>query len=230
MKNVLIVEDDPALHANIKEAFRADDWHTESAFDGNIAHRLLSKHEYDLVVLDINLPGKNGYEVTKELRQKNSRCPVLMLTAFDELEDKVAGFEAGADDYLTKPFYTKELLLRAHALVKRSESSAVTNAMQTEFTFDDIIIRNDIKKVTRQGVVIDLTAREYQILFRLIRAQGELVSKRELIKEIWGTAFDANTNTIEVYINFLRKKLDKPFAKNTIKTRIGFGYYLEATK
>lgn len=229
MKNVLIVEDDPALHANIKEAFRADEWHTESAFDGNIAQRLLSKNEYDLVVLDINLPGKNGYEVTRELRQKNSRCPVLMLTAFDELEDKVTGFEAGADDYLTKPFYTKELLLRAHALVKRNDVSANTVHTQSEYAFDDIIIRDDIKKVTRLGQVIELTAREYQILFRLIRAQGELVTKRELIKEIWGTAFDANTNTIEVYINFLRKKLDKPFNRNTIKTRIGFGYYLEAT-
>ncbi len=226
MRTVLIVEDDPALHTNIKEAFRADDWQTESAFDGNIASRLLNKNEYDLIVMDINLPGMNGYEVVRELRKKNKQSPVLILTAFDELEDKVTGFEAGADDYLTKPFYTKELLLRSHALLKRADQSVSAAEAKTEYHFDDIVIRDDVKKVTRGGKIMELTSREYQILFKLVKAQGELVTKRELIKEIWGTAFDANTNTIEVYINFLRKKLDKPFDKNTIRTRIGFGYYL----
>lgn len=221
------MEDDPALHANIKEALTAEGLHTESVFDGTLAEKLLSKNTYRCVILDINLPGKNGYEVCRALRSRGADTPVIMLTAFGDLDDKVSGFDAGADDYLTKPFYMRELLLRVRALVKRAENPEARGAEQP-ITADDITVYPEKAKVMRQGKEVALTPREYQILLKLLKNKGELVSKRELIKEIWGSAFDANTNTVEVYINFLRNKIDKPFGRSSIKTKVGFGYYFDS--
>lgn len=227
MKKILIIEDDPDLNRNIKEAFNEEQIETDVAFDGLIAEKFLKKGNYDCVILDINLPGKNGYDICSDFRIYNTSTPVLMLTAFDELEDKVQGFNSGTDDYLTKPFYMKELILRVQALIKRRNAENILPENSEAVTFDDIVIHPKTTKVLRQGTELTLTAREYQILLRLVQAKGELVLKRDLIKEIWGTSFDANTNTIEVYINFLRKKVDKPFSKDSIKTKVGFGYYLE---
>jgi len=227
MKRILIVEDDPTINQNIKEALKTASFHAESVFDGFLAEKMLKKHKYDCVVLDINVPGKNGYEVTREFRKSNTTTPVLMLTAFDELEDKVEGYDSGADDYLTKPFYMKELVLRINSLIKRSAAAKNGDDNNSTIVAGDIVIERGTGKVTRQGKDVHLTPREYQILVRLIQAKGELVPKKELIREIWGTNFDANTNTIEVYINFLRKKIDKPFGRDSIKTRIGFGYFFD---
>lgn len=227
MKKILIVEDDPDLSRNIKEAFNEEKIETDVAYDGLIAEKFLRKGNYDCIVLDINLPGKNGYDICNDFRKYNSTTPVLMLTAFDELEDKVQGFNSGTDDYLTKPFYMKELILRVQALLKRANPENSQPENNETISFSDILIYPKTSKVLRQGVELTLTAREYQILLQLVLAKGELVLKRDLIKEIWGSSFDANTNTIEVYINFLRKKVDKPFEKDSIKTKIGFGYYLE---
>lgn len=201
--------------------------HVEFAYDGTIAEKMLRKRNFDCVILDINLPGKNGYAICKDFRSYNTHTPVIMLTAFDELEDKVQGFDCGADDYLTKPFYLRELLLRVHALLKRSDNlNHDTN--KSIIVAGDLSVNQQTKKVTRQGQEIALTPREYQILLKLVQHKGELVSKQELVQEIWGNIVDANTNTIEVYINFLRSKVDKPFAKNTIKTKIGYGYYIDS--
>lgn len=228
MKQILLIEDDPDLNHNIKEALQAEGWHVNAVFDGLLAEKMLLKSKYDCLILDINLPGKNGYDVCKDFRQFDAGTPVIMLTAFDELEDKVKGFDCGADDYLTKPFYMRELILRINSLIKRSEKLQNQTRQEPVIKASDILINTDQKKVTRQGVEINLTPREYQILLRLLEAKGELVAKKELIKEIWGTSFDANTNTIEVYINFLRKKIDKPFGKNSIRTKVGYGYYFES--
>src|SRR5690606_14987429 len=160
----------------------------------------------------------------REFRQYNTQTPVIMLTAFSELDDKIQGFNCGADDYLTKPFFMRELLLRVHALLKRR---SYTKSNAEIITVDDIIINPGTKKVTRQNQEIMLTPREYQILLKLTENKGDIVSKSDLINEIWGRTFDANTNTIEVYINFLRNKIDKPFSKNSIKTKVGYGYYLD---
>jgi len=226
MKKVLLIEDDPVLHNNIKEGLCAENIHVESAYDGIIAEKILKRNYFDCVVLDINLPGKNGYDLCKEFRTFNKFTPLLMLTAFGELEDKVKGFDCGADDYLTKPFYIKELALRIKSLIKRSKNQ-ITNNESKYIKTTDIVIDVSNKKVTRQGKEITLTPREYQIIVKLINAKGELVSKKDLLEDIWGSSFDANTNTIEVYINFLRKKIDRPFNKNNIKTKIGYGYYFE---
>jgi len=222
--NILLIEDDNTLNQNIREALKAEGMQTTWLYDGLLAERILKREVFDCVIMDINLPGKNGFELCREFREYNLHTPVLMLTAFGELDDKVQGFNYGADDYLTKPFYMRELVLRIKALIKRKNT--IKNTGST-INAGDITIHLHTKKVTRQDREIILTPREYQILVRLMENKDEIVSKTALIKEIWGTSFDANTNTIEVYINFLRKKVDKPFGKNSIKTKIGFGYYLD---
>lgn len=227
MKRVLVIEDDPDLNNNIKEALSGENMLIDTVFDGLIAEKILKKEKFDCIVLDINLPHVNGYDLCKRFREYNSATPVLMLTAFDELEDKVQGYDSGADDYLTKPFYMKELVLRINSLIKRRNNNTSLEDLSPVVVFGDISIDSSLRKVTRQGVEVALTPREYQILLRLILSKGEIVPKKELIKEIWGSAFDTNTNTIEVYINFLRKKIDKTFSKNSIKTKVGFGYYID---
>jgi two-component system, OmpR family, response regulator len=224
---VLIIEDDPTLNKNINEALTAENLNTECVFDGLLADRMLKKNNFDCIVMDINLPGKNGFDLCKDFRQYNMNTPIIMLTAFGELEDKVQGFDCGADDYLTKPFFMRELTLRIHSLIKRSKQNYSADTSKSILIADDITLNDTQKKVIRQGKEISLTPREYQILLRLMENKGEIVSKSDLVKEIWGSSFNSNTNTIEVYVNFLRNKLDKPFAKNTIKTKVGYGYYLD---
>lgn len=221
---ILLIEDDQTLNQNISGALKAEAINTMSLYDGLLAERILRRQSFDCIIMDVNLPGKNGFDVCRNFRQYNANTPVIMLTAFSELDDKVQGFNCGADDYLTKPFFMRELLLRVNALVKRRSSS---NDLNTIISVDDIVVDPRTKNVTRQGKIISLTPREYQILLKLLENKDEIVSKNDLIAEIWGKTLDANTNTIEVYINFLRNKLDKPFGKNSIKTKVGYGYYLD---
>ncbi|HLW15467.1 MAG TPA: response regulator transcription factor [Flavobacteriaceae bacterium] len=224
-KKILLVEDDVQLHTNIKEALIADGFEVEGAFDDVIAERMLKTNTYDCLLIDLNLPGKNGYEICADFRETDAHTPILILTAFDSLDDKVKGFEHGADDYLTKPFYIRELILRIHALLKRS---VVQETDEEEYSLHGIHVNHTRKKVTRNGQDIDLTRREYQVLLMLLKRNGDFVSKKELIEAIWGSATGMHTNTIEVYINFLRNKMDKPFKTENIKTKIGYGYYIGA--
>lgn len=224
---LLIIEDDLDINHNIQEALLAESYLVDAAYDGMMGEKLLMRNRYDCVILDINLPHKNGYDICRLMRGNGMTTPVLLLTAFDELEDKIQGFDVGADDYLTKPFYMKELLIRIKSLIKRS-SQPVTGGTQSEkLHFKNIFIDTKNATVKKNGEAVHLTPREYQIQRVLVEAKGELVSKKELIREIWGTLFDANTNTIEVYINFLRNKMDKPFGDHLIKTKVGYGYYLD---
>ncbi|NLN26002.1 MAG: response regulator transcription factor [Bacteroidetes bacterium] len=223
---ILVVEDEATLNKNISDALISENFRVESAFDGLLAERFLKKESFDCVIMDINLPIKNGYDLCKEFRKYNTQTPVLMLTAFDELEDKIKGFDSGADDYLTKPFFMKELVLRVNSLIKRSRNQK-SNPTGEIIQVGDITINLNNKRVTLQNKEISLTPREYQILIKLSENIGEIISKKELVKEIWGTSIDINTNTIEVYINFLRNKIDKPFDRNFIRTKVGYGYYLK---
>lgn len=225
---VLIVEDDPTLNRNISEALTADSIISESVFDGLLAEKILNRGSFDCIIMDINLPGKTGFDLCRDFRVVNTETPVLMLTAFSELEDKVKGFDCGADDYLTKPFFMRELILRIKSLVKRNKSNGLHQKKNETIVAGDITIHPAHKKVLRQGKEVALTPREYQILLKLCENKGEVISKSDLIKEIWGSSFDTNTNTVEVYINFLRNKLDKPFDKKSIKTKVGYGYYFES--
>src|SRR5690606_4451928 len=142
---------------------------------------------YDCIVMDINLPHRNGYELCRMFRQYNTSTPILLLTAFDELEDKVQGYDSGADDYLTKPFFMKELILRINSLIKRSRQFSVQDESAI-LVFEDIVINQRKKSVHRNNQELELTPREFQILLRLVRARGELVLKKELIREIWGSS------------------------------------------
>lgn len=227
MKKVLIIEDDPELNRNIKDALTAENMQVESVYDGLLAERLLNKSDFDCILLDINLPGKNGFQLAKEFRMHNTSTPILMISAFSELEDKVEGYEMGADDYITKPFYMRELILKINSLIKRSRNAVGKPKKDAIIIAGDLQLNTESKEVTRQGIAINLTPREYQILLKLLESKGEIVSKQNLVQQIWGKSFDANTNTIEVYINFLRKKIDRPFGRESIKTRIGYGYYFE---
>ncbi len=226
---ILIIEDDPILAQNINEALTSDNFVVENVYDGILAQKLLAKQAYDCVILDVNLPGITGFEICKNFRSYNTSTPVILLTAFAELDDKIKGFDNGADDYLTKPFYMRELILRINSLIKRSESNGSIPTSE-KIVLNDITINLSQKKVEKKGKEITLTPREFQILVRLCKNRGDVVSKSDLIKEIWGNSVDANTNTIEVYINFLRNKIDKPFGDNTIKTKVGFGYYIETNE
>lgn len=219
---LLVVEDDVTISKNIKDAFEADGWNVTCVYDGQLAQRLLEKEQFDCVVLDINLPSVTGYKLCENFKRHNTVTPVIMLTAFGELEDKIKGFDCGADDYLTKPFYMKELTLRVNSLFKRSKANHQLGNIEKEIVSKDIVLDLKQKTVTKDGVLMDLTPREFQILKRLLTHKGEVVTKSELITEIWGKSVDANTNTIEVYINFLRNKL----GKETIKTKVGYGYYI----
>ena len=223
---ILIIEDDHTLSQNISEALSAEGFITDVVYDGLLAARKLHKEEFACIVMDINLPGKNGFDLCREFRETNRLDPIIMLTAFSELEDKVQGFDCGADDYLTKPFFMRELIIRIQSLIKRNQNKE-NQASNPFFISGDITLNTAKKIVLRQGQEISLTPREYQILLKLMEKSGEIISKAELIESIWGGSFEANTNTIEVYMNFLRNKLDKPFGKNTIKTKIGYGYYLD---
>lgn len=224
---ILVIEDDPSLNKNISEALRAEGYIVVEAFDGLLAERFLKKEALDCVVMDINLPGRSGYELCRNFRTYNTHTPVIMLTAFSELEDKVTGYNYGADDYLTKPFFMRELLLRIKAVLKRSSSSNSETETSEILTSGDINLNKTTKKVYRQNQEINLTPREFQILELLLEQNGDFVSKDDLISKIWGGAFNFNTNTIEVYISMLRNKVDKPFDANSIKTKVGYGYYLD---
>ncbi|MBN8651103.1 MAG: response regulator transcription factor [Cytophagales bacterium] len=223
MQQILIAEDDTNIASDLKQQFQNEGFEAEVVFDGVLAEKIILRKTFDCIILDINMPGKNGLEVCKAVRTQKITAPILMLTAFGEVEDKLTGFENGADDYLTKPFFFKELLARVKALLKRG---ARQNEPAQVLTISDLMIDLSTKTAARGGVAIKLTAREFEILTALAEAKGGVVSKKTLIKKIWGTLVEVNTNTIEVFINSLRNKIDKQHEVKLIHTRPGFGYVL----
>jgi DNA-binding response OmpR family regulator len=225
MTEILLIEDDPALNHNITESLSAEGMRVETAFNGHEGEKLYRRQAFSCVVLDISLPGLNGLELCKRIREADKLTPVIMLTAFDEIGDKVKGYESGADDYLTKPFYMQELILRIQALTLRRRETRASGVIR----MGEIAIDTRHKKVSVSGKEILLTSREYQIIMLLVEAGGEPVSKKTLIREIWGGNLDTNANTVEVFINFLRNKIDKPFGTEYIRTRKGYGYYFNVS-
>jgi DNA-binding response OmpR family regulator len=217
------VEDDISLSNDLKHQFLLEKFDIETAFDGLIAERLILRNQYDCILLDVNIPGKNGYDLLRGMREKGIATPVIMITAFGEIDDKMLGFDNGADDYITKPFFFRELLARIKVFLRRSEHySPEATVIQVE----DLVLNIPGREVSRAGKPIRLTAREFELLVILAEAQGNPVSKKEMLNRVWGAAFEYNSNTIEVFINLLRNKIDKPYEQKLIKTRIGFGYYL----
>jgi DNA-binding response OmpR family regulator len=222
-KKLLLVEDDIKLSNDIKKQLVFEGFEIDTAFDGLLGERLIQRNQYDCLLFDVNMPGKNGYDLAESVRKMKKTTPIILLTAFGEIEDKLQGFDCGADDYITKPFHFKELLARIKVALKRSEHYGIE---KKSIIVADLVIDLAKKQVYRNDVPIKLTAREFLLLTILADAQGSPVSKKELIKTVWGTSFEINTNTIEVFINLLRNKIDKNFTPKLIKTRSGFGYYL----
>ncbi|GAA4455580.1 response regulator transcription factor [Nibrella saemangeumensis] len=220
---ILLVEDEPKTLQAIQQGLEESHFEVDVAYDGLIAKRLATKNSYSVIITDVILPGLNGFELIKQLRTQGITTPVLLLTALGEVEDKVSGFDAGADQYLTKPFQFSELLARVRALAKRT--TAVGMTAQT-LSYAGLEMNLDAKQVKREGKSIELTAREFALLEFLIRNQGRVLSKMEIAEHVWDQNFDSNTNVVEVYINYLRKKIDKDFSRKLIHTQFGMGYVL----
>ncbi|WP_266367507.1 response regulator [Tellurirhabdus rosea] len=218
---LLLVEDDPKLATFILKGLKAEAHEAEVAFDGQTGWAIFQKQPYDLVILDVNLPYMNGFELCRRIRQESNEVPILMLTALDAISDKTEGFGCGADDYLCKPFEFKELLLRIQALTRRHHPKAQRLLQVADLTLDP-----DARQVTRSGKRIDLTIREYALLEHLMRNRGRIVSRIDISEHVWDVNFDTNTNVIDVYVGYLRKKIDRDFSPKLIHTVVGMGYVL----
>lgn len=227
---ILIIEDELKVAEVLKRGLQEEGYETDQAFDGQIGLRMALNGKYDLILLDVNLPLMNGLEVCKKLRQEDEVTPVLMLTALGMSDDIVAGLESGADDYLPKPFRFNELYARIKALTRRRkvlETAAQHAQEQKKFTLDDLEIDREAREVRRAGKLIQLTAREYALLDYLAQHVGKVRSRLEIAETVWGLDFETGTNFIDVYINYLRNKIDKPFERKLIHTVTGFGYVLK---
>ena len=221
---VLVIEDEPKVASFIKRGLEELSFRIDIAFDGLIGEKLGLTRKYDVIVLDIIIPGKNGIELCRKLKSVKPEVPVLMLTALGTTEDKVTGFEAGADDYLLKPFEFAELVARIKALTRRSKVTPLSNSHTLEFA--DLKLDLDKKVAIRGGSIINLTAKEFLLLEYFIRNRERVISRPELAEKIWDVTFDTGTNVVEVYINILRKKIDRDFHPKLLHTRIGLGYIL----
>jgi len=219
---LLIVEDEPKVARFIERGLREEHFAVDAAFDGEEGLDLALVHDYDLVILDVMLPKKDGFEVLEALRAAKRPCKVLMLTARDAVKDRVRGLNGGADDYLVKPFAFEELLARVRVLLRRSGGAETAS-----LSFADLVLNVKARKVTRAGQPVALSAREFAVLEHLMRHQGEVISRTRLSEQVWDQHFDSMTNVIDVTLYHLREKVDRGFASPLIHTVRGVGYVLK---
>jgi two-component system, OmpR family, copper resistance phosphate regulon response regulator CusR len=220
--NILIVEDEVRLAEIIQKQLLESGFKADVANDGYVGKRMIESFEYDLIVLDINLPLMNGYELCKEIRRKNSKVPIIMLTALGTYENKLIGFEAGADDYVLKPFDFRELLARINVFLKRKNIVAPESR---KLSIADFEMDLDRKTATRAGIKIELTSKEFALMETFLQNKNKLLSREFIIEKVWDLDFETGTNIIDVYVNYLRKKIDKNFEPKIIHTKFGFGFY-----
>ena len=222
--NILLVEDEKKIADILRKGLTEHQYHVDVAYDGLVGQKVFDAHEFHLVILDLNLPGLNGYELCKHIRNRNEKIPVIMLTALSTTDDKIQGFEAGADDYIIKPFDFKELLVRIKALLKRIYQQVASGNI---LKVGDVTMNMESKEVTRAGKPISLTAKEFQLLEYLVRNKNRVVSRADIALRVWDIDFDTKTNVIDDYVNFLRKKIDRDFEPKLIHTQVGMGYILK---
>ena len=229
MKKILLVEDEISVVSFIKSGLSEENYEVSVALDGNTGIDMALNGAFDLIILDIMLPGKNGLEVCKELRENNIQIPVLILTALGTSENIALGLNTGADDYLVKPFIFIELSARIKALMRRSviKNDVSKESMQHIYTLADLRLNDEAKTVERGGNMITLTATEYRLLLTLLKNRGRVLSRLDLLESAWDINFDLGTNVVDVYINYLRKKLDSDNKHKLIHTVIGMGYVLK---
>jgi len=223
---ILVVEDEAKVASFLRQALEEEGYQVEVAAEGEEGLRRGLAADYDLVILDWLLPGRNGLEVCRGLRQAQRPGPILMLTARDSVDDRIAGLDNGADDYLTKPFALGELLARVRALLRRS--AAAQSGATAPLTAGDLTLDPTTRRVERAGREIPLSAKEYALLEYLLRHAGQTVTRTMITEHVWGFAFDSGTNVVDVYISFLRNKIDRGRATHLIQTVRGAGYRLEA--
>jgi heavy metal response regulator len=221
---ILVVEDQKKTAQFIRKGLVEHGFAVDIVGDGQEAENSAELHAYDLIILDVMLPGQNGMEVCRNLRQLKVQAPILMLTALTGTEDKVRGLDSGADDYLGKPFEFKELLARVRALIRRHHGA------KPRLRVGDLELDTASRKATREGREITLTAKEYALLEYLMQHAGKVVTRTELSEHVWDIHFDSESNVIDVYINFLRKKIDKGFKAPLLHTVVGAGYVLREEK
>ena len=221
---ILLIEDEVKTVQSLKKGLEERQIAVDFAYDGYTGRLLAERGNYDVIISDVIVPHLNGFELVRHLRQAGIRTPVLLLSALGATDDKVVGFDAGADDYLVKPFEFKELLARIKALARRGSEPQMH---KTVLSFADLEMNLDAKSCTRSGKKIELTPKEFALMEYLIRNQGRVVSKSEIAEKVWDINFDTGTNVIEVYVNYLRNKMDRPFDKKLIHTVFGVGYVLK---
>jgi two-component system, OmpR family, response regulator len=220
---VLVVEDEPRLAVGLRNGLEAEGFAVDIAADGVEGLWMAREHPHDVIVLDIMLPKLNGHEICQTLRAEGVWTPILMLTARDGEQDEVRALDAGADDYLTKPFSYAVLLARLRALLRRGARERPAVLAVGDLTLDPAS-----RRVARAGVEVTLTARELSVLEYLMRRSGDVVPKREILEHVWDYDFDGDQNIVEVYVGHLRNKLDRPFARRSIETLRGVGYRIVA--
>ncbi|MBC6611333.1 response regulator transcription factor [Hymenobacter sp. BT507] len=219
---ILLVEDELKVVTVLKKGFEEEEYAVDVAFDGKTGHLMSMSNQYDIIVLDISLPIFNGYELCELIRRRNVHVPILMLTALGTTDNKVEALNLGADDYVVKPFEFKELLARVRALTRRANPTYSPTLLQA----DDLELNTQTKIVRSGDTQISLTAREFSLLELLLQHKNEVLSRTYIAEQVWALNFDTGTNVVDVYINYLRNKIDKPFNRRLIQTVVGMGYSL----
>ena len=223
MTRILLIEDEQKTAFFIKKGLEENNCLVELASDGNTALSMALQKPYDVIISDIILPGQDGWDICRELRNQKNEVPILMLSAMSATDDIVKGFEIGADDYLVKPFEFRELMVRIKSLLKRTAHKSKPDIL----TLGDLALDRSTRKVVRQGKEVVLTGKECALLEYLIRNKGKVISRSELAKQVWNIDFDTGTNMVEVYVNYLRNKIDRGFDKKLIQTQFGLGYIVK---
>ena len=224
MYKIGIAEDDIKIATLIKNGLNENGYEVNLYYGGNTALQAFQSQTFQLLIIDIMIPQISGIDICIQLRRQQNHTPILMLTALGTIDDKVNGLEAGADDYLVKPFHFRELLARVEALLRRQKFSK--NTAENELHFEDLVLNIQNKEVKRAGICLNLTAKEFHLLELFMRNPNRLLSRQYIAEKVWNINFDTGTNVVDVYINFIRNKIDKGFNRRLIHTKIGMGYIL----
>jgi two-component system, OmpR family, copper resistance phosphate regulon response regulator CusR len=227
MRSLLLIEDETQVINFMRKGLEEEGFKVTVALDGNSGIELATQNAYDIILLDIMLPDRNGIEVCKHLRMSNLQTPIVFLTALNTPDNIAHGLNAGADDYVVKPFKFNELFARINAVLRRSTGVNSEKIIRNVYEMADLVIDDDAKTVQRSGQSISLTATEYRLLVALVKNKSRVLSKSQLLDMVWDVTQDLNTNVVEVYINYLRKKLDSNSSHKLIHTVVGMGYKIQ---
>jgi DNA-binding response OmpR family regulator len=220
---ILLLEDERMFSETVRRYLTQHGFDVEVAFDADQAKKMFAENPYQVLLLDVYVPGDTGIELCRSFREVNSKVPIILLSSSNEMQNKMDAFSLGADDFIIKPVSMEELLAKVKVFIKRTYEETI----EKKIVINDLEIDTQHKSVKRQGQEIQLTAKEYALLLMLAKNKGVVVSKHDIMEKVWDLSFDTGTNSIEVYINFLRKKIDRPFNEKLIHTKPGFGYFIK---